>query len=645
MAVSAFYSPSASVYGFLSFGQGYQSGFLIGAFGNSGAYNYVPGDGISSAVIDSAPSGFGPIIGLNWILYPSPSNNINTAAFANGAAFDFSPFGATGQVYVSGAPLSPLYPYSIMGVSPITPSGFFVFDSVGNVSAIGSGGGASATQISGTTGAPLHQSYPNYTTSGSVSAFYFPGGPSGLLKYSFSGVASGALSAISLPASALAINCCCSSGSLVYCGGQANAMLGGIQTMAVPQSPSGVYLFFTSGGNGTIVASNKSSTPGLFTTISCTTGLGFAATGIAAQWYSSTGFLVIDTTNNKLTPYTYAAGVISAASSISATSAVMSIGCYSGVSALVPQTSSSGLLAFYLSGSNWVSGGTGFASGVTGVSPGPLAIYSNVLALCYASGLIFASPNASGYWVPFTNISLSNTPLAISVDAFGNFFTAGSGYGALYSSGGQLLGSGVSYSGIVVGCASYQSQYYIQTKQATLIMEYQSWNNSLISAGYLSLTNQKAWIGPTGYTGTASSANLGYFNNLPSLVNCFWAQDTLIACDFDSRGAILMGMASPFTLQFYTQGIFSILSGNSYINTFNTSPYYYSAPQACGIDASGNIRFSATDGGIYIINSGGIISYESLGITGGLVGLSSGLTASEYMWGAMALGPGIIGFF
>jgi len=619
--VSAVYG-SGGVYGFLGLSTQSLGSQNFTIFSQNGVgYNYNLTGGYSLGSLANTGTGFGPFVAGTW----------TSGAYAEVAA--------NGSVYSSISPTSiPLpsgYSKSLVGVSLFSASGVFVFDSLGSVSSVSTAG-----VISSVTGADipinisLHQSYPSY----SGTTVFYPATSGGVASYSFMSLSAGSAALVPPPIGATFITCCCVTGNSLYVGSSTNSVFAqnavnacqstGSPALLATISPTQNYIQVWSGSINLIGPSFNS--VGQLSVSGLTSSLASVFTG-------NNQFCVFDLGSGIFYNYKYVGGTISLNNSISGvTGTYNSIG-YNGVSAFVPQRSTSGLYAFTQNTTGFTVLGSGFISNVTGVNIGPVVVSpSGILAVSYATGAAFYTPTVSGTFVLGSNFSTSGQIVAWSIDQFGNFFGCSSGYSYLFgASASNAPPSGfiklqTNVTGIPVGCTSYNLQYFTAFNSGVAIQD-------LYSTGGVENIYS---VQPTGNWVLNTGSAFVYSSGSMSLNGALWFNGTFLAPS--SKGILELSLSSPFTLGQTSAGLVGVynLATSSYGSNISGLAYNV-IPCSVGIDASGIPVFSNLDGSIFQYTST-VSAYQSVySGGGGLVGL---VPYSSGFYGAAALAPAVIGF-
>lgn len=425
------------------------------------------------------------------------------------------------------------------------------------------------------------------------------------------------------------------SSSAVLIGGWSPALFSpNSNAVCISASVPAVLLGFSPGLSGGAIqawgAPSGLAPSGLWAYVNAITGLGLG-TSLGVAFASLTGALSVDSTSGLFRAVSYIGGTITQTQTGVLTGTAPYISILRNDIALIPQTSTSSIIALTYSGSTWSVSG----QAVSGI-PNPAAIQANLnnVGIGFASGLKIIEYTSN--WSLVSSISLPFQPTAITLDVNGNYFCAGFGQAALISSGGLLLGSGIfdSNEAFIYGAAYNSLQYWAASSGYIIPLSYQPWQglgNAIVSPKGSFQTSANSWLN---YNGSSWAQNTGTL----SLSGLLWYQNTLLAPSIS--GILELNMASPFSLEYVRAGSSVLYSGSAYTNF---SGYGIgNEPCSVGIDLSGNPRIITIQGNMLTINEGNSVS-SSTKIWeqgGGMIGILP--DSNGNMWGVSSLAPALI---
>ena len=623
---------SGGVYGFLWFAtHNFGTNSFVVLAQNQSGYSYNTVSGFSSNTYTNAAStGFGPFSVGAWT-----SNSVWADSQANNGIYSTAYSGRLTPYF----PLSSGFPYCItaLGISGSSPTGFvYNFSSLGAVSSAVTRT-VSAVALSANPTGVIRQSFPSYTGN----TFLFPAGSGGIASYNFTSTNVATYTQIPLPSGATSLVCCAVSGNNLFVGGAGNSVFSqnalaacyssGNPSLLATFSPASNYIQVWSGSTNIIGP--------FFNLVGQLTVTGMSS-ALAGTFTSNTGFVVVDSGSGTFTSYSYVGGSLTRQNQISGLSGLYNSVTFTGTSALVPQRSTSGLLAFTQTSTGFSFSGSGATSAVTGINIGPL-IYgaSGYLAVSFGTtGNLFTTINASGNLNVPTVIGTLSKVTTWNLDQYSNFIGAGSGYSYVFLATGAnqpplgAITTPLGITGVPSGAASYNFQYYTLIGNSIVVQD--SWNTQNTISTY-SFSSNNNWVLNTGSAFTYTSGVL-------NPTRLFWYNGSLLVPT--TSGILSLTMISPFNLGPTNAGIVGVynLATSSYGSNISGLAQNV-IPCSIGIDASGNVVYNNSNGSIFTLSSAAVLSgYQTIYSGGG--GLVTLVPYTTGFYGAAALAPAVVGF-
>lgn len=461
--------------------------------------------------------------------------------------------------------------------------------------------------------------------------YYGYNGPSGFSEITFNSTLGITTGIIGLPSGVFQSTCVSyvPSISAVILGAQSPAIFSsGSIALSVNISNPGVLLSISpsiSGGTISAWGAPRGTGPsGQWSYVSSLSGIGFGSNNFI-DFYSTSGAVAIDSTSGVFRAFSYAGGTITETQTASVSGVYNYITVYDSNLSLIPQTSTSSVIQYGLSGNTWVPSGTA----ITGIlEPTIVSINGTSAGIGFASGLSIISYNNG--WSPVSSVSLPFQPTSISLDSSGNYFCAGQGSLALISSSGLLLSSG-SFLGtnVINGTAFYKNQYYALTSATIEIFAYQTWD-SLFNHKNSFVLNNSQFLSYNGTVWSQVSASLTPIN-LVYYENLFLVPSTI--------GIVELLMNQPFSVDYIYAGASVLYSGASYLSVSGLG--YGNIPCQVGIDYNNVTRMFTTNGNMLLLTSGNTVSSVT-NIWSGGGGFLSIVSSATSIWTMPALNPSVL---